>query len=109
MTMARTPSARALATKALRRGGGGEGEEGLAVQPVAVGAAGKGPVRHREGVLGLRSRFSIASEEPGEEGVRLRGEGIDSELPVEAPGECLDPLAEERRADRPGDLEGAGA
>jgi hypothetical protein len=96
------PVSAGLGHKGVEEGGRGEGEEGLAVQLVAVGTAGVGPVWHRESVLGLGSRLGIAGEKPGEEGVRLRGEGIDSELPVEAPGKGLDPLAEERRADRPG-------
>jgi hypothetical protein len=103
------PVCASLGHEGIEEGGREEGEVGLAVQLVAVGTAGAGPVWHHEGVLGLRSRFGIAGEKPGEEGIRLRSKGVDSELPVEAPDECLDPLAEERSADWPGDLEGAGA
>jgi hypothetical protein len=40
------------------------------------GADGAVPVPDGEGVLDLRTRFSVTGEEPGEERVSLRREGI---------------------------------
>ena len=90
-TMARAPSARALATERLSRAGGGEG---LAVGAAALGAGGLVPVADGEGVLGFGGGFGIAREEAREEAVAFGGEGVDSEAPAQAVSELEGLFAE---------------
>ena len=106
--MARTPSARAFATKALRRGGGGESEEGLAVEEAARRADGAVPVRDGEGVLDLGGGLSVASKEAGQQAVGLRGESIDGEGPAAGGRELMGALADPVAAGRTGDGECSG-
>ena len=92
--MARAPSARALATKRLSRGGRRVGEEGLAVREAARRTDGLVPVADGEGVLGFSGRLGVAREEAREETVGLRGEEVDGEAPAQALGELEGLLTE---------------
>ncbi len=88
-TTARMPSARALATKAVKEGSRRKREEGFAVGASTDGTRGAVPVVDYESVLGLCPVFRVACEEPREAGVGFGGEGVDGKLPSEAPGQQI--------------------
>ncbi len=75
----------------------------------AMWAMGKRPVGDGEGVLDLSARLGVASEEAGSKGIGLRSEGIDGDGPADSPGQAVHLFSEKRRANRAGDVEGAGA
>ena len=102
-TTARMPSARALATKAVKEGSRRKREEGFAVGASTGGTRGAIPVVdcELESVLGLGPGFRVACEEPREAGVGFRGEGVDGKLPSEAPGQQIGVASDEGAADRP--------
>jgi hypothetical protein len=73
----------------------------------AVGAAGKRPVGHGEGVLDLSTGLSVAGEEAGSKGVGLGGEGIDGDGPADSPGQAEDLVPEIRGAHGARDVKGS--
>ena len=67
-------------------------------------AGGTVPVPDGEGVLDLRSWFSIPGEETGKQRVGLLGKGVNSELPAEGPGQLSGPVTDQGAADGTRDL-----
>ena len=78
---------------------GPEGEEGLTVR-LAAGRAGRvGPVADGEGILSLGLRLGVAGEEPWQEGVGGRSEGVNRELPTQQASQVVGVVADQRAAD----------
>ncbi len=65
----------------------------------AGGTGGAVPVVDFESVFCLGPGFRVACEEPWEEGVGLGSEGVDGELPSEAPGQQVGVAADKGAAD----------
>jgi hypothetical protein len=98
------PVSTSLGHEAVEEDSGGERVEDHSMAVPIEGADGEVPVPDSEGVLDRCSRFSKAGEEPGEERVGLRREGINSEAPSESLGQQRGQVADQLAADRAGHL-----